>query len=94
VETHLLPKPHFEFRRVHVDIDVTRRHGEKEKGHRMAIAGQQRSIGFVERVTQGAILHWPTIHKKALLLSSRTVEGWPGNKPMHLEALIAVLYWQ
>jgi hypothetical protein len=94
VETHLLAKSHFELRRMHINIYVMRRHGEKKKGHRMTITGQQRPVGFVERVAQGPILHGPTVHKKALLRARPTVEGWPGNEPMDLQALIGILYGQ
>jgi hypothetical protein len=94
VELPLLPKPHLKFRRVHIHIHVTWGHSEKEKSHGMAIAGQQRPIGLVERMTQGAVLHWSIIHKKALLASGRTVEGGPGNEPMDLQALIGMLYCQ
>jgi hypothetical protein len=45
-------------------------------------------------VTEGTILHWPIIHKKALLASGRTVEGGLGNEPPDLEALIGIRYCQ
>jgi hypothetical protein len=93
-ETGFLAKTDFQLGRMHVDIDVASRQGEEEKGHRMSITRQQRTIGFVQGMAQGTILCQTAVDKEELLAAGGAMEGRLGNVPLHLQALFCTLYRQ
>jgi len=76
----LAAKTHLALGRVHVDIHRGGIEVEKQNRHRVAALGQQRRVGFDQRVIERAAIHRPAVDERDHLMACGAGDARPADQ--------------
>ena len=79
-------EPHLGLRRVDVDVDVLRRPVDKQRDHRVAVAGEHILVGAADRPDQQLVAHRPPVDDEILVARRGAVEGRQPDQPGQAKA--------